>query len=262
MKRYGLIGYPLGHSFSARYFADKFAREGIADCRYDLYELKTIEELPALLEAQPELRGFNVTIPYKQQIIPYLDDLSPETRMIGAVNCVRCEGRRLTGYNTDVTGLRASLETFLGGERPERALVLGTGGASQAVQYVLAQMEIPFDLVSRNPATGNYRFASAHYQCLPSRDASECRRGAPHSVRFRHALPLSFRPDLQPGRNAVSAIRSATGSTHVQRTRHARRAGGSCLGHMEPIRDPPTRLDRSYRSRLHFRRLRSPDLKL
>ena len=84
MKRYGLIGYPLGHSFSARYFADKFAREGIADCRYDLYELKTIEELPALLEAQPELRGFNVTIPYKQQIIPYLDDLSPETRMIGA----------------------------------------------------------------------------------------------------------------------------------------------------------------------------------
>ena len=97
MKRYGLIGYPLGHSFSARYFADKFAREGIADCRYDLYELKTIEELPALLEAQPELRGFNVTIPYKQQIIPYLDDLSPETRMIGAVNCVRCEGRRPAG---------------------------------------------------------------------------------------------------------------------------------------------------------------------
>ena len=86
------------------------------------------------------------------------DQISPETRMIGAVNCVRCEGRRLTGYNTDVTGLRASLETFLGGERPERALVLGTGGASQAVQYVLAQMEIPFDLVSRNPATGNYTY--------------------------------------------------------------------------------------------------------
>ena len=158
MKRYGLIGYPLGHSFSARYFADKFAREGIADCRYDLYELKTIEELPALLEAQPELRGFNVTIPYKQQIIPYLDDLSPETRMIGAVNCVRCEGRRLTGYNTDVTGLRASLETFLGGERPERAMVLGTGGASQAVQYVLAQRDIPFAIVSRDAAKGNYTY--------------------------------------------------------------------------------------------------------
>ena len=155
MKRYGLIGYPLGHSFSARYFADKFAREGIADCRYDLYELKTIEELPALLEAQPELRGFNVTIPYKQQIIP---DLSPETRMIGAVNCVRCEGRRLTGYNTDVTGLRVSLETFLGGERPERALVLGTGGASQAVQYVLAQRDIPFAIVSRDAAKGNYTY--------------------------------------------------------------------------------------------------------
>lgn len=142
MKRYGLIGYPLGHSFSARYFADKFAREGIADCRYDLYELKTIEELPALLEAQPELRGFNVTIPYKQQIIPYLDDLSPETRMIGAVNCVRCEGRRLTGYNTDVTGLRASSKHFSAGSVPNghwywaragvasRAICIGTDGNS------------------------------------------------------------------------------------------------------------------------------------
>ena len=271
MKRYGLIGYPLGHSFSARYFADKFAREGIADCRYDLYELKTIEELPALLEAQPELRGFNVTIPYKQQIIPYLDDLSPETRMIGAVNCVRCEGRRLTGYNTDVTGLRASLETFLGGERPERALVLGTGGASQAVQYVLAQMEIPFDLVSRNPATGNYTYDEVSDEVIGSHrliinaSQSGCIRMSKRRPAFRTLSsrpPLSFRPDLQPGRNAVSAIRSATGSTHVQRTRHARRAGGSCLGHMEPIRDPPTRLDRSYRSRFHFRRLRSPDLKL
>ena len=133
MKRYGLIGYPLGHSFSARYFADKFAREGIADCRYDLYELKTIEELPALLEAQPELRGFNVTIPYKQQIIPYLDDLSPETRMIGAVNCVRCEGRRLTGYNTDVTGLRASrtgIGTGHGRGVASRAICIGTDGNS------------------------------------------------------------------------------------------------------------------------------------
>lgn len=134
MKRYGLIGYPLGHSFSARYFADKFAREGIADCRYDLYELKTIEELPALLEAQPELRGFNVTIPYKQQIIPYLDDLSPETRMIRAVNCVRCEGRRLTGYNTDVTGLRASSKHFsAGASRTGIGTGHGRGVASRAI---------------------------------------------------------------------------------------------------------------------------------
>lgn len=158
MRRYGLIGYPLGHSFSARYFTEKFAREGIADCAYELYELPSIEELPHLLKTTPDLQGFNVTIPYKQQIIPYLDDLSFEARVIGAVNCVRREGDRLIGYNTDVVGLRDSLEKFLGTERPEQALVLGTGGASQAVQYVLAQMEIPYELVSRNPAAGNFTY--------------------------------------------------------------------------------------------------------
>lgn len=158
MRRYGLIGYPLGHSFSARYFTEKFAREGMVACAYELYELPSIEELPHLLKTTPDLQGINVTIPYKQQIIPYLDDLSAEARVIGAVNCVRREGDRLIGYNTDVVGLRDSLEKFLGTERPEQALVLGTGGASQAVQYVLAQMEIPYELVSRKPAAGNFTY--------------------------------------------------------------------------------------------------------
>ena len=132
MKRYGLIGYPLGHSYSATYFARKFEREGIADCRYDLYELPSLDKLQELLAAEPELRGFNVTIPYKQQIIPLLDDLSPEARAIGAVNCVRREGTKLVGYNTDVLGFRSSLEEFLGAAEIDRALVLGTGGAAQA----------------------------------------------------------------------------------------------------------------------------------
>lgn len=158
MKRYGLIGYPLGHSYSATYFARKFEREGIADCRYDLYELPSLDKLQELLTAEPELRGFNVTIPYKQQIIPLLDDLSPEARAIGAVNCVRREGTKLVGYNTDVLGFRSSLEEFLGAAEIDRALVLGTGGAAQAVQYALAQMELPFDLVSRNPQQGNYTY--------------------------------------------------------------------------------------------------------
>ena len=101
MKRYGLIGRPLGHSFSAGYFAAKFRREGITGCDYALYELPSIEALPELLGAQPELQGFNVTIPYKQRIFDYLDDVSEEATRIGAVNCVRRDGGRLTGFNTD-----------------------------------------------------------------------------------------------------------------------------------------------------------------
>lgn len=158
MRRYGLIGYPLGHSYSATYFARKFEREGITDCRYDLFELSSLDKLQELLAAEPDLRGFNVTIPYKQQIIPLLDDLSPEARAIGAVNCVRREGTKLIGYNTDVVGFRSSLEEFLGAAVIDRALVLGTGGAAQAVQYALAQMELPFDLVSRDPRQGNYTY--------------------------------------------------------------------------------------------------------
>jgi len=155
MRRYGLIGRPLGHSFSARYFAEKFCREGIAGCSYALYELPSIEALPALLAAQPELLGFNVTIPYKRAVIDYLDDVSEEAARIGAVNCVRRDGGRLTGYNTDIEGIRLSLEKLLEGCRPERALVLGTGGASQAVQYALAEAGIPFAVVSREPKRGD-----------------------------------------------------------------------------------------------------------
>lgn len=157
MKEYGLIGRPLGHSYSAKYFAEKFLREGIADCSYTLFELPTIEALPQLLAEHPDLRGFNVTIPYKRDVMRYLDDLSFEAGRIGAVNCVRREGDRLVGYNTDVIGLRQSLVGFLD-VLPERALILGTGGASQAVQYVLSELEIAFDLVSRDPAKGNYTY--------------------------------------------------------------------------------------------------------
>lgn len=157
MKEYGLIGRPLGHSNSARYFTDKFRREGIDDCSYSLFELPSIEELPRLLAEHPDLRGFNVTIPYKREVMRYLDDLSLEARNIGAVNCVKRDGGRLVGYNTDAIGLRQSLARFLD-RLPERALILGTGGASQAVQYILAEAGIAFDLVSRDPAKGNYTY--------------------------------------------------------------------------------------------------------
>lgn len=149
MKRFGLIGKKLGHSFSAKYFAEKFEREGLQGCDYSLYELPEIECVKEFM-LTPDLVGFNVTIPYKQQIIPYLDALDAQAREVGAVNCVKIErdGRRV-GYNTDVDGIRLSLDKLLGEEKVGSALVLGTGGASQAVQYVLRERGIDYKVVSR-----------------------------------------------------------------------------------------------------------------
>src|SRR5579871_3703998 len=112
MKRYGLIGYPLTHSFSQRFFTEKFEREGITGYSYTNFALARIEELPGVL-ADPELRGLNVTIPYKQQVIPYLDALSPVVEAIGACNCIKIEGGVRTGYNTDVVGFEQSLVPHL-----------------------------------------------------------------------------------------------------------------------------------------------------
>ena len=149
MKRFGLIGKKLGHSFSAKYFAEKFEREGLLECDYSLYELPEIECVKEFM-LTPDLVGFNVTIPYKQQIIPYLDALDAQAREVGAVNCVKIErdGRRV-GYNTDVDGIRLSLDKLLGEEKVSAALILGTGGASQAVQYVLLERGISYKVVSR-----------------------------------------------------------------------------------------------------------------
>lgn len=150
MKRFGLIGKRLGHSFSAKYFAEKFEREGLQECDYSLYELPEIECVKEFM-LTPDLVGFNVTIPYKQQIIPYLDALDEQAREVGAVNCVKIErdGRRV-GYNTDVDGIRLSLDKLLGEEKVGSALVLGTGGAAQAVQYVLCGRGIDYKVVSRD----------------------------------------------------------------------------------------------------------------
>ena len=149
MKRFGLIGKKLGHSFSAKYFAEKFEREGLQECDYSLYELPEIECVKEFMHT-PDLVGFNVTIPYKQQIIPYLDALDAQAREVGAVNCVKIErdGRRV-GYNTDVDGIRLSLDKLRGKEKVSAALVLGTGGASQAVRYVLRERGIDYKVVSR-----------------------------------------------------------------------------------------------------------------
>ncbi len=151
---FGLIGYPLGHSFSKRYFSEKFDREGILDAVYELFPLASISEFPGLLAGQPALRGLNVTIPYKELVLPFLEELSPEAEAIGAVNCIRIDSSGTKkGFNTDVIGFRESLQSH-----PlvvEAALVFGTGGAAKAVCFALLQLGIPFQQVSRNPVGGS-----------------------------------------------------------------------------------------------------------
>lgn len=153
MRRFGLIGFPLGHSFSRTYFTDKFQKEGIADCAYDNYPMESIEGVRAMIASHPDLEGFNITIPYKQQIFPYLTAIDPQAQEIGAVNCVRIfrtsTGVKLHGFNTDAWGFERSLLDMIGEKRPD-ALVLGTGGASKAVCYVLGRLGIRYRSVSRN----------------------------------------------------------------------------------------------------------------
>ncbi|MFN3875946.1 MAG: shikimate dehydrogenase family protein [Flavobacteriales bacterium] len=157
MIRYGLIGKPLSHSFSQRYFSEKFRREGLGGHRYDLFELDSADALPALIDRTPGLRGLNVTLPYKQAVMPLLDAIDPLAAAVGAVNTIRIDEGRLTGFNTDVEGFRRTLDPLLHGTRP-RALVLGSGGASRAVAYVLKERGIRFRVVSRSRERGDLTY--------------------------------------------------------------------------------------------------------
>lgn len=149
MKKYGLIGESLGHSFSPDYFQRKFEKEDIENTRYDAYELKRIDDVRDLL-ASPDIAGLNVTIPYKKAVIPFLDGLSEVARAVGAVNTIVKRGNQNIGCNTDVHGFRTSLKPVLRGHH-DRALVLGSGGASAAVRYTLKQLGIQTITITRNP---------------------------------------------------------------------------------------------------------------
>jgi shikimate dehydrogenase len=148
MRIFGLIGNPLTHSFSARYFAKKFADEHITETEYRNFPLQDISELTTLLAAHPALRGINLTIPFKEVVIPFLDVQNDIVQNIGACNCIDIRNGQLFGHNTDVAGFRESFMPML---RPgsHRALVLGTGGASKAVLYVLKELNIPTTVVTR-----------------------------------------------------------------------------------------------------------------
>lgn len=149
MKTYGIIGFPLTHSFSQQYFTEKIEGEGTADAVFHTFPLKTIEDFSTLLHDHPSLTGLAVTIPYKEKVLQYMTHLSEEVKQIGAANCIRIKDNELTAFNTDIIGFEKS---FVKNLKPQhkKALVLGTGGASKAVQYVLKKLGIEFLIVSRN----------------------------------------------------------------------------------------------------------------
>lgn len=164
MKTYGLIGFPLTHSFSSQYFTNKFLSEGI-NAEYLNFEIAEISELRRIILFNPSLKGLNVTIPYKEQVIPFLNQLSPEVEQIGAANVIRIErtpgdmyNYRLIGYNTDCVGFRESLRPMIQQKIHSNALILGTGGASKAVAQALRELQIEYKFVSRNPSKEQYSY--------------------------------------------------------------------------------------------------------
>jgi shikimate dehydrogenase len=149
MRLFGLIGYPLFHSFSKKYFIKKFEQEGLTDCRYELFPLSTINEIPGILIKYPELEGLNVTVPYKRQVLPFLHSSKNISEGIGACNCIHIKDEKLIGYNTDVIGFEKSFTPLLKPHH-KKALVLGNGGSAAAVVFVLKKIAIDFIVVSRD----------------------------------------------------------------------------------------------------------------
>ncbi len=156
MRRFGLIGFPLGHSFSQKYFTKKFTDEAI-DAVYELFPLERIEDVVNMLDSHPDLAGFNVTIPYKQQIMSYLDEMDEEAAGVGAINVVKVTRengkRRLKGYNSDIIGFYESIKPLIGINH-KHALILGTGGASKAVAAMLSKLNIEYTFVTRTAKAG------------------------------------------------------------------------------------------------------------
>ena len=157
---YGIIGSPLTHSFSKEYFRNKFRKEGITDSEYRNFQLNSIYELPELVDSHPQLVGLNVTVPYKEEVLSFLNEIHPEAKEIGAVNTIKItrggSGFKMKGYNTDAYGFRSSLLSELKVEKHMKALVLGSGGASKAVYYALNKMGFKVFIISRTKNTEGY----------------------------------------------------------------------------------------------------------
>ena len=168
MRMYGLLGKTLKHSFSKTYFAKKFAELGITDCIYENFELATIDELPALLQQHPNIAGLNVTIPYKEEVLPFLHFENEIVAEIKACNCINIIDGKLHGFNTDVIGFKQSLEKCLAPHHT-KALILGTGGAAKAVQYALKELQINYQVVSRTKTKNTINYSEITKEVLDER---------------------------------------------------------------------------------------------
>ncbi len=171
-KKFGLIGSSVSHSFSKSYFDEKFFREGLRDYHYDLYPLNSVEELKKLLDENPELYGLNVTIPYKEQVLKFLSDIDPTAKNIGAVNVIKIQNGKLKGFNTDSDAFHETLEKWFPNVKDAKALILGTGGSSKAVQQALKKLSIPFATVSREKEKGTYTYEGLEIDGSPISEAS------------------------------------------------------------------------------------------
>jgi len=158
MKIFGLIGKNIAYSFSQKYFLDKFQKEKINDCLYKNFDIPNSTYFPQIIKKNKNLKGLNITIPYKQEIIPYLDKLSRKAEEIGAVNCVKITKKnKLKGYNTDIYGFKKTLLPLLQPHHTH-ALILGKGGAAKAVAYTLTKLNIHYKYVSRNPQESDFSY--------------------------------------------------------------------------------------------------------
>lgn len=200
MKKFGLIGYPLGHSFSKKYFTEKFEREGLDNYSYELYPLENISDIENLIQGNPELCGLNVTIPHKIGVMYYLDKVTPEAKAIDAVNCIKIIKQkpvesfftgefsamkvRLEGHNTDAHGFEASLKPLLK-KNQTKALVLGNGGAARAVTYVLDKLKIDFKVVSRKAGRKQIKYSALNQSVMKDR------------LVIINTTPLGMSPDIE-----------------------------------------------------------------
>lgn len=167
MRTFGLVGYPLTHSFSQKYFTEKFHQLGITNAAYLNFSIPTIDELAEILIAHPDLCGFNITIPHKKHVLSFLHEQTDTVKQMGACNCVKISNGKLIGYNTDVVGFEQSLKPFLKPNH-QQALILGSGGAAAAVEYVLNKLNIQFKIVSRDPSPHQISYDALNEELMAS----------------------------------------------------------------------------------------------
>lgn len=199
MNVYGLIGYPLGHSFSKKYFSDKFEREGLTNNRYELFPIEKIENINQILKEQSDLKGLNVTIPYKQVVLKYLHDSSNIPDNLRACNCIKIVDGKTYGYNTDVLGFEKTLLSKIKSFQ-DKALILGNGGATEAVKYVFDKHAIQYEILSRSLHEGS---------TMTYNDLTDEILAAHHII--VNTTPLGMHPDIN---NCANIPYHAAGPNH------------------------------------------------